>query len=204
MGKVKDGKAIQICASSFIPHLASDILKNECLLSSPPEETILSLKASSSGWVYILWAIAVASLLPPSTEAKKPFVSTLRRINREEERQPQQRGRDIRHRKGIRGAICMRGNTSGRPSVHPNFWVSIGSPRPWSTLHLLLLLLLLSSSSCSHLAFVTGGLPGPRGAAAALAKCSEMRGIWVDSGEGGREAVSGCGWNLSCISTSPR
>ena len=32
MGKVKDGKAIQICASSFIPHLASDILKNECLL----------------------------------------------------------------------------------------------------------------------------------------------------------------------------
>ena len=32
MAKVKDGKAIQICASSFIPHLASDILKNECLL----------------------------------------------------------------------------------------------------------------------------------------------------------------------------
>ena len=32
MGKLKDGKAIQICASSFIPHLASDILKNECLL----------------------------------------------------------------------------------------------------------------------------------------------------------------------------
>ena len=128
MGKVKDGKAIQICASSFIPHLASDILKNECLLSllsSPPEETILSLKASSSGCMYILWAIAVASLLPPSTEAKKPFVSTLRRINREEERQLQQRGRDIRHRKGIRGAICMRGNTSGRPSVRPSEFLGL-------------------------------------------------------------------------------
>ena len=60
MGKVKDGKAIQICASSFIPHLASDILKNECLLP------LLSSRGNNIKFegfelrVYILWAIAVA------------------------------------------------------------------------------------------------------------------------------------------------
>ena len=120
---MKDGKAIQICASSFIPHLASDILKNECLLSSPPEETILSLKASSSGWVYILWAIAVASLLPPSTEAKKPFVSTLRRINREEERQLQQRERYPSQEGDKRGNLHAREHF--RPSVRPSEFLGL-------------------------------------------------------------------------------
>ena len=125
MGKVKDGKAIQICASSFIPHLASDILKNECLLSSP----LLSSRGNNIKFegfelrVYILWAIAVASLLPPSTEAKKPFVSTLRRINREEERQLQQRERYPSQEGDKRGNLHAREHF--RPSVRPSEFLGL-------------------------------------------------------------------------------
>ena len=85
MGKVKDGKAIQICArpllSSFL-HLASDILKN----ASPPKETISSSKASwREGFNFgpsllpLCVCHAPSQLFPLSTVAKNLRVSTLQK-----------------------------------------------------------------------------------------------------------------------------
>ena len=179
MAKVKDGKAIQICASSFIPHLASDILKNECLLpllSSRGNNIKFEGFELQVGYTFfgLLPLPHPSSLVPQSTEAKNPLVSTLRRINREEERQLQQRERYPSQEGDKRGNLHAREHF--RPSIR--IFGSRLAARPWSTLHLLLLLFLLFPSRIRD-----GRITS---AAAALAKCSEMRGIWVDSGEGGR------------------
>ena len=78
----------------------------------------------------------------------------------------------------------MRGKEHFRPSVRPFEFLGLDwqlgrhSLRPWSTLDLLLL---------HFLSRIRDGRitpqPAGRGCRCTHAKCSEMRGIWVDSGE---------------------
>lgn len=166
MAKVKDGKAIQICASSFIPHLASDILKNECLLPLLSSRgNNIKFEGFELRFGYTFFGLLPLPLSSINGGKKKPFVSTLRRINREEARQLQQRERYPSQEGDKRGNLHAREHF--RPSVRPSEFLGLD----WQLGRGALSISSSPFSSCSHLAFVTGGLPARRLQSPNAAKC---------------------------------